>query len=180
MNAFAYSEFRSAGFDRVERIARDVLYSHGNIKVSTDAITIKCYYMPTGASKVIRFWDIVKVEEADLSFWTSKGWGAGSDCKTWWHWDYCFRGISKKRRRGILLHTNSSSFIAGISPRDRDYDTVLALIRQRIAVETRKLVDPPYESRKHCSKPLPTLSEEQVSAQDNRALLRARATDSKH
>jgi hypothetical protein len=108
------------------------VYKYGNISVTNDAVTLSCYYMPSGAPKTIRFWEITEIEEVRHTYWTTKGWGAGADCKVWWHFDWAMRGVSTKRTRGIVLHTLTGNFSAGLSPRAKDYDHVLNLLREGV------------------------------------------------
>lgn len=132
---YAYSRFCSSA-----EAPGPLLYAHGNIIISPESITLKAYYMPNASPKKLRFRDIIELEEVKHSFWGIGAWGSGPDCRVWWHWDWCLRGLSKKRRRGIVLHTRTGMFAAGLSPRAQDYDRVLHLIQERIEIETSKIV----------------------------------------
>jgi len=144
MNASAYAQARAYAKLRGAGEAGGALYKHGNIAIYSGTIKLGGYYMPTGAAKVIRFSEVEAVEEVAHSFWTTKGWGAGADCKTWWHWDWCLRGLSSRRTRGIILRLRHGClFDAGLSPRTRDYATVLGLIRERVADAHRQLAHSP-------------------------------------
>jgi hypothetical protein len=139
---YAYTRFRAGG-----DAPGPLLYARGNIVIAADQITLRAYYMPTGAPRTIRFWEVCAVEEVDLTFWGCKGWGSGVDCRVWWHWDWCLRPFSKKRKRGIVLHTRAGGFAAGLSPRAKDYDLVLRLIQDRVEAETQKLSTRHREAR---------------------------------